>query len=243
MSISNSGHPIRTLASLLTNSEASETTVIPHAKSLFGDAGQASSSELRPLFAEPETAPEASSSISEEEFQAQVEAARMDAVREVQEVNSRELAEISERYAATFMRMDEAIAAIPKAITSEVVDLALLIAQELIHAELSVNEELVFSAVERALTNVPNDGTVTVCMNPDDLQGVQTRLEKEGMLAIKLEANSELRHGDCVVQMPDRIIDASLDARLEAVRDTLVRTLMAEEHQEDEHQEEKEESP
>ncbi len=223
-------HAVQTLASLLTGGESASSPIVSYAERLANSAvGPSESSELRSLFAEPEPEMPAQSETSEEEFHARVVEARLRAVQEVQEVNSRELAEISERYAATFMRMDEAIASIPKVITSEVVDLALLVAQELMHAELRVSEDLVFGAVERALTDVPRDGTVTVFLNPDDLEGVQGRLEGAGMLSMKWEANSELRPGDCVVQMPDRIIDASLDSRLEAVRDTLVRTLMADE--------------
>lgn len=225
-------HVVRTLASMISDADNTPSEVVSLEQRLFesGRAAVAASAgrvNMRPLFREPKRAVDASAP----EFQARVEEASILAVRDVQERNSRELAEISERYASTFMRLDEAIASIPRVVTSEVVDLALLVAQEVLHAELSVREDLVFAAVERALNGAPHDGTVTVRMNPDDLEGVETRLKDSGMLAMKCEADASLRRGDCVVQTPGRIIDASLDARLEAVRDTLVRTLMAEEQE------------
>ncbi len=220
-------HIVRSLTSVISDADSTPSSVVSLEELLCegGEPPAKGSCTPRPLFREPKRTFDASAP----EFQARVEEARVLAVRDVQEVNSRELAEINERYATTFMRLDEAIASIPNVVTSEVVDLALLVAQEILHAELAVREDLVFAAVEKALSGVPHDGTVTVRMNPDDLEAVKTRLEDSGMLAMNWEADTSLRRGDSVVQMPSRIIDASLEARLEAVRDTLVRTLMAEE--------------
>ncbi|MCP4448380.1 MAG: hypothetical protein GY811_24020 [Myxococcales bacterium] len=225
-------HQVRSLASVISEVEDLSSPIIALEDRLHEAGGSAPPERdvdfaPRPLFRAPALAFDTSAP----EFQAKVAEARLSAMQSVQEINSRELSEISERYAATFMRMDEAIASIPKVITSEVVDLALLVAQEILHAELSVREDLVFDAVERALAGVPHDGTVAIRMNADDIEGVKRRFEEEGPGNMKWQIDSALRAGDCVVEMPSRIIDASLDARLEAVRDTLVRALMADEQE------------
>ena len=185
----------------------------------------------RPLFGPPVV----DLDMAAPEVRERLDHARLSAMREVQELNQRELSELTKRYAATFMRMEEAIASIPRVVASEVVDMALLVAQEILHAELSVHPNLVTEAVERALAGVPQDSSVSVRMNAEDLESVRAHFANEEssrtIQSMEWSVDSALRRGDCVIELPNRVVDASLQARFEAVRDTLVRALMAEERE------------
>lgn len=222
-------HQIRSLVSTISSEHDTTSVVVALEERLSGVRASPKTSRPRPLFGPPVT----DLDMAAPEVRARLEEARMGAMREVQEVNRLELSQLTERYAATFMKMEEAIASIPNVVTTEVVDLALLVAQEIVHAELSTKPELVTNAVERALASVPQDGTITLRMNPEDLEGVKSHLDENTTRTIHWSADSALRRGDCIVEMPDRVVDASIQARFNAVREVLVRTLMAKEQETD----------
>lgn len=159
----------------------------------------------------------------------EVDAARLRAVQEVQELNSRELGSLAERYAASLQRLEQAVASIERVVASEVVDLALLVASELVQTEMRQNADLVLGVVESALSEVPHDGKVLVRMHPEDLASVKIRVDADTTTSLDWQEDPGLARGDCIVETPRRIIDASIGARLETVRDSLVRALMAEE--------------
>ncbi len=216
--------------STISNEHDTASVVVALEERLHG-GGVVEALRPRPLFGPPAV----DLDMAAPEVRERLDQARLSAMREVQDVNRRELSVLTERYAATFMRMEEAIASIPRVVASEVVDLALLVAQEILHAELSVHPNLVSDAVERALAGVPQDATVSIRMNAEDLESVKAHFSDEEssrtIRSMEWSADSALRRGDCVIELPNRVVDASLQTRFSAVRDTLVRALMAEERE------------
>ncbi len=191
-----------------------------------GNAGRQSDLRVVPLFQKP------SPELHARALQAEIESARNQTVQEVQDTNRRELDGLSERFASSVAKLENAVLGIEKVVASEVVDLALLVAGEIVKKEMSQNPELLVAAVEAALANLPHDGTVVLRLNPADLEHVRSTAPDGGKSVIEYEPDPSLSRGDCVLETPSRIIDASIDARLAAVRESLVRLLMTEESRE-----------
>jgi len=191
-----------------------------------GSAGRQSDLRVVPLFQKP------SPELHQRALQAEIEAARNQTVQEVQDTNRRELDGLGERFASSVAKLENAVLGIEKVVASEVVDLALLVAGEIVKKEMSQNPELLVAAVESALANLPHDGTVVLRLNPADLEHVRSASPGGGKSVIEYEPDPGLSRGDCVLETPSRIIDASIDARLAAVRESLVRLLMTEESRE-----------
>ncbi|MBL4635566.1 MAG: hypothetical protein JKY56_17025 [Kofleriaceae bacterium] len=189
-----------------------------------GSAGRQSDLRVVPLFQKP------SPELHQRALQAEIESARNQTVQEVQDTNQRELDSLGERFAVSIAKLENAVLGIEKVVASEVVDLALLVAGEIVKKEMSQNPELLVAAVEEALADLPHDGTVVLRLNSADLEHVRNAL-RDGKSVIEINPDPSLSRGDCVLETPTRIIDASIDARLAAVRESLVRLLMTEESQ------------
>ena len=194
-------------------------------------AGRQSDQRVVPLFQKP------SPELHQRALQAEIETARNQTVQEVQDINRRELDGLSEGFAASVAKLENAVLGIEKVVASEVVDLALLVAGEIVKKEMSQNPELLVAAVEEALADLPHDGTVVLRLNPADLEHVRNA-NPGAKSVIEYEPDPSLSRGDCVLETPSRIIDASIDARLAAVRESLVRLLMTEESRENSPEEE-----
>lgn len=158
----------------------------------------------------------------------QLEEARVRVGAELQAEQEQILAAERERFAAGCKKLDDAIAKVEKVVTAEVVDLALVVARELVGKELSVEQEQVAAAVEEALASVPHEGDVTLRANPDDIEALLERVPSVGEGRLRVEGDPGLTRGGFIVEMPERIIDASIGSRLAAVRDSLVRALTEE---------------
>lgn len=223
-------HPIRPLVARISQVEDVRPSIVL-LEELLPTSGQVSQrpTEVSPLFRPPQV----DFDPNHPEFAAELDKARTAAIAELQQSNSHELGILADRYTASLQRLEQAILGIERVMASEVVDLALVVAREFVSAEMRHQPECIVELVEQALAAVPHDGKVSVRMHPGDLQAVADRIGDSADLAIEWVADESLAHGDCIVETPERLIDASIDARLAAVRDSLIRALMAEEAQDE----------
>ena len=130
--------------------------------------------------------------------------------------------EAKSAYAAGLARLDEAVAQVNRVVASDVVELALTITKELVGFAAATDKTILAEAVTSALDSIPRDHKVVVRVNPSDLE----YLENDGLLAgqdhIEVVADAELHCGGCIVDCGQRVIDASVSTRVDAVRASLV---------------------
>jgi flagellar biosynthesis/type III secretory pathway protein FliH len=113
------------------------------------------------------------------------------------------------------------------AASEQVRELALLAAQHLVQAELALKPERIAEIVEGLLARVRRAERAVVRAHPDDMPAL-SRLRDEAQLAhVELEADAGLARGGCVVQTPIGTLDASLETRIEALRQALARAAKA----------------
>lgn len=106
-------------------------------------------------------------------------------------------------------------------------ELALLAAQHLVQAELTVKPERIAEIVEGLLARVRRAERAVVRVHPDDIAAL-TRWREQAQLAhVELEADDSLARGGCVVRTPIGTLDASLETRIEALRTALARAAKA----------------
>lgn len=113
-------------------------------------------------------------------------------------------------------RLDEACAAVE----ARVVDAALALAEAVVGRELAVASAPGADAVRRALTVLPHDVTVfTLRLHPDDAAELDATTF-DG-LAVTVVADPGVARGDAVAETGTMVIDASVDAALQRVREVL----------------------
>jgi flagellar assembly protein FliH len=100
---------------------------------------------------------------------------------------------------------------------AEVVDLALLVAAEVIGRELTVDRELLAQRVDETLAAVQADGGVVVKLGAADVAYIRRR-RPDLAAAVTLVEEPGLGPGGCHIETAKAAIDLTVAARLEAVR-------------------------
>jgi flagellar assembly protein FliH len=127
--------------------------------------------------------------------------------------------------AAVLMRSAEELALRQAANLGDVEDLLLDAAYDLatvlVGRELQSVSEPVRDAIRRALTMVPDDGSVTVFVHPVDLENLAAIEDFAPGRPIRIAADPNVEPGSCTVNVGATHVDASLGAALARVREVL----------------------
>lgn len=128
----------------------------------------------------------------------------------------------------------QAVAAAQQALAEELerraAELALAIADKIVHAALDVRPELVVEVIKGTLRRVAERDRLVVQVNTDDLELVRASLDEiagtfGGVQQLELAGERRVPRGGCVVRTEGGEIDARIDEQLaragEVVRDAL----------------------
>lgn len=114
----------------------------------------------------------------------------------------------------------------------DLVRLAMLIARQVIGAELRTNEEAITGVVENALKSAVETDSHHVRVNPDDLAVVQKHkplflANIHGLKEITVEADKTISRGGCVIESETGEVDACLESRLARIEEQLHEAVQA----------------
>ena len=107
----------------------------------------------------------------------------------------------------------------------ELLDLVMKIARLVIQEEVTQRPELIVSQVQSALTRVKEDGVVIVRVHPrmmDPLREAAPRLIATGS-RLHFESDASIEPGGCLVETPQRIVDARLAGQMAVIDGALRR--------------------
>jgi len=111
---------------------------------------------------------------------------------------------------------------------TELVELALIIARELVGAEVRRDPAPLVHLVERCLDEVAGESSIAVRLHPADRAALLAARPDLGKTPdLRLLEDPSLSRGGCAVESSRRLVDARLEERLDSVRDGL-RELMEE---------------
>lgn len=128
--------------------------------------------------------------------------------------------------AAAAIEMREARERFLELIEPQMVELAFEIAKRVIQREAETDRTLICRTVHKAVEQVLDRESVTVRVNPVDLEGM--RAEKVRLLEqfdeikqISIQADPTVGPGGCIVESDTMHVDACLDTQLQAIWDAL----------------------
>ena len=102
--------------------------------------------------------------------------------------------------------------------------LAIAIAQKVVKRELSIDERAMQSIIKNAVDSYRNQEWVRICVskNMEDvlLKADNNIIEalKDVSNSVKIVASPEMTDGDCIIDMPDRMIDCGADAQIRNIQ-------------------------
>ena len=133
--------------------------------------------------------------------------------------------EIRNAYGESIARLDDATRGVTRMIATDIVDLALAVAQEIIGRSVSSGREQLLDAIERALASMPADQEIEVKMNPTDYEYLRERGFAAQKPLVRLSIDDAIVAGGCEVISNHRVVDATIQTRLQAVRGALISLL------------------
>jgi len=152
---------------------------------------------------------------------------RSQAVSEGLESARSEIDQMRERCAESVVNLNSAAKNAAKWVASEVVELALMVATEVLRHECTQDQERLKMVIEESLLSFSDGEEVTLRMNPVDAQFIRERHPEMESPSITLLEDDSLVIGGLVLQSARRVVDASIEAQTEGVRGGLVDFLSA----------------
>ena len=163
------------------------------------------------------------SAVSAEE-RLRTEAERLESDRRALDAERAQLAALQTRYLERIAQLAQATQAQARPQPQAIVDLALLIARELIGREADADPQHFVDALAAELLPLCDGERIDVRLPPAEAAQAAS-LHPELAARVRLVSDATLEPGDCVVETATSIIDRSLGPRLAAVRTALVQAL------------------
>lgn len=147
---------------------------------------------------------------------------------EGRELGLSEMRSQSQRLSQLLERLERPFASVDGAVEQELMQLAMVLARQLVRHELRIDPEQVVGVVREALAALPSGQQhISVQLHPDDARLVRQALADDPDLQLRIVETPGLQRGDCQVQSDQSRIDERLDVRLERLVSLLLGDLPA----------------
>lgn len=114
--------------------------------------------------------------------------------------------------------------------SQDMLQLALTIARQVLHCEISVKPETILASIERALTVSVSTDSYQVRVNPQDLELVQENkpfflARISGLKNITFEGDDSISRGGCRVESELGEVDAAIETQLDEIKQYLLASI------------------
>lgn len=132
--------------------------------------------------------------------------------------------EMQREMAAARAALEEERKNLIKEMEPELLQLAVYIAREIVHAELKLFPEQIRNLVRATLDRAKETGDVVLKVHPGDYEEIMNLLVEAGEKKIRVEVDSTIRNG-CIVETPYGVLDGTIDGQLKEITHELVEVL------------------
>jgi flagellar biosynthesis/type III secretory pathway protein FliH len=110
------------------------------------------------------------------------------------------------------------------------VEIATTVATRLLHREVTEGRFPIEQMVRDMATEIDVDATLTIYLNPTDLNALRNRLDLRDLLPdyaqqVRVAEDGNLARGSCRLETPDSMLLGELGGQLQTIRDELLRSL------------------
>jgi flagellar assembly protein FliH len=185
--------------------------------------GPSSSLEPRPAFVSPEPTP--SARLDPSTAATTTGDIRIRAEKEGIEAAKSKVETIMGRYFDAIANLEKTRQEIAGPYTESSLDLALQIAREILDREIRIDGGNLEARIRESLEAIGPDRPVRIRLSPVEIEHAVRRAPDLLGEGIELVEDDSLGIGGCVVESPSRIVDASVETRLAAIRDAIAEEL------------------
>jgi len=123
-----------------------------------------------------------------------------------------------QRYLDAIKRLGVAVREARRPSVDEIVDLAFLVAREIVGRELTLDREILARRLDEVLASVVVDASTVIRLGGADLAYMRKRRPELRAAGVQFVEDATLGPGGCHVETPKAAIDLCIDTRLAAVR-------------------------
>jgi flagellar biosynthesis/type III secretory pathway protein FliH len=152
------------------------------------------------------------------ERQKEIDEARMAAEQEGLRVGQAKVEMLAQRYLDAIGRLGTAVREARRPSVDEIVDLAFLVAREIVGRELAVDHDHLMKRLDEVLAHVAVDASLVLRLGAADMAYVRRRRPELVAAGVQFVEDASLGPGGCQIETPKAAIELSTDARLAAVR-------------------------
>ncbi len=111
---------------------------------------------------------------------------------------------------------------------ADILKIAIAISRRVLREELSLNPEVVMGYIREAIKKIGHADTVVIRINPQQLERLSGERSKileliEGAKWLRFEPDLKIAIGECIVETPDRMLDARVDSQVSIIERRLNR--------------------
>jgi len=141
-----------------------------------------------------------------------------------------EMAPIVQQLRQSFLEIEKYRKQIYSAAESAAVQLAMTIAESVVHNEITTHQDVVRNVVAAALQKVVDHERIRIRVNPGDLELLNNALFEfshlvESIESVHFDADESIAAGGCIVETQFGFVDARIEKQLIEIRDQLNREL------------------
>jgi flagellar assembly protein FliH len=137
--------------------------------------------------------------------------------------------------AAAVHGIEELRAQVADAVEADAIELSLTLAAKILAGAFQARPELVVEVVQGALRRISDRRSITVLVNPADLEAVRAAVgeltaQGSGVELCDLQSDARVAVGSAIVRTSEGEVDASVHTQLERAREVVATTLDTGEH-------------
>ncbi len=157
----------------------------------------------------------------ERQREAAVAEGRAEGERKGWEAAKEDVAAAIARLGEALEKVEASARAAAKPYASELVELALIVARELVGAEIGRDPAPLVQLIERCLDDVVGESAITIKLHPADRAALIAARPDLLRPDLRVIEDPTLARGGCLVESARRMVDARLEERLDNVREGL----------------------
>lgn len=141
----------------------------------------------------------------------------------------KQIAALQEKTAAFMHSVEEGTKRVYANVEHQVANLALRLARKILNTEPTVNQEVVFGVIRKALTYIADQERLVVRVAPGDYEAVSGKKDfwvpvTEGLGEVSIEQDERVEPGGCIVESNAGVVDARLGTQYNDLADLIEKT-------------------
>ncbi len=146
-----------------------------------------------------------------------------------EEIGRKQYLVVAQRLEKLIDRISEGVEALLPQYESQMVEVAMNAARHIVDREIQLSPEIVLESIRAAMEHVVQGSTVHLHLNPADIEAMEDKIKERfaapGTQGLDIVKDPRIDRGGCLIETEFGLVDATTQAKWQAVSDTIKKIL------------------